>query len=99
MEKTYHSHYREKDQQYQLNVNHQINVARLAENYCPLPELKKTAWLTGIHHDDGKYPEEWQEYFEKSLKEEGFQIFTDKDKANQAVKKASAENRNIIKEK
>ena len=71
MEKTYHSHYREKDQQYQLNVNHQINVARLAENYCPLPELKKTAWLTGIHHDDGKYPEEWQEYFEKSLKEEG----------------------------
>ncbi|MCR1989776.1 hypothetical protein NSB24_26695 [Blautia coccoides] len=42
---------------------------------------------------------EWDEEKRESLKEEGFQIFTDKDKANQAVKKASSENRNIIKEK
>lgn len=30
---------------------------------------------------------EWDEEKRESLKEEGFQIFTDKEKANQAVKK------------
>ncbi len=59
----YYSHYREDDGSYQLNRDHQQNVAELCERKCGIPLLKKTAYIAGLSHDDGKNTEKWQEYF------------------------------------
>lgn len=63
----YYSHYREEDHTYQLNRDHQRNVAKLCEEYCEISLLKRMAYMAGLHHDDGKNNEEWQSYFEKSV--------------------------------
>lgn len=67
MQKTYYSHYRPRDGVYQTNQEHERNVAVLSEEYCRISKLKKTAWLIGLHHDDGKNTESWQEYFQASI--------------------------------
>ena len=57
----YYSHYREKDCVYQLNREHQQNVADLCEKCCGIPLLKKASYISGLFHDSGKYQLEWQE--------------------------------------
>lgn len=69
--KEFNSHYRETDKTYQKNGAHQNNTAKLAEEYCRIYYLKKIAYLTGLHHDDGKYIEKWQNYFKKIVEENG----------------------------
>lgn len=69
MEELY-SHYRITDNTYQTNREHQHNVAKLCEIYCQIPCLKKIAYLTGLHHDDGKNTDEWQSYFRKKIQDE-----------------------------
>ena len=59
----YYSHYREQDDKFQANREHQKNVAVLSRQYCQVEVLKKTAYLIGLHHDDGKTEELWQQYF------------------------------------
>lgn len=66
----YYSHYREQDDSYQLNREHQQTVGELCERNCGIPLLKKTAYITGLTHDAGKYAEEWQKYFWKSCRED-----------------------------
>ena len=66
----YYSHYREKDCVYQLNREHQQNVADLCEKCCGIPLLKKASYISGLFHDSGKYQLEWQEYFEKRCKQD-----------------------------
>lgn len=66
----YYSHYREKDDSYQLNCQHQQNVAELCERNCCIPLLKKTAYITGLSHDCGKETEEWNEYFLKNCRKD-----------------------------
>lgn len=70
-ENIFYSHYRAEDGVYQTNQAHARNVAALAETYCRIPLLKKTVWLTGLHHDDGKNTETWQSYFRASLERGG----------------------------
>lgn len=70
MQKIYYSHYRPEDDTYQTNQEHERNVADLTEEYCHIPLLKKTARLIGLHHDDGKNTEGWQEYFQTSIHQE-----------------------------
>lgn len=70
MNQAYHSHYRPEDDTYQTNQEHEKNVAHLAKKYCRIPLLQKSAWLTGLHHDDGKYVQVWQKYFEDSIHNE-----------------------------
>lgn len=70
MGQEYYAHYRETDQEYQLNSTHQKEVADLAEEYCRLSLLKDAVWLIGFHHDQGKNTAEWQEYFEKKIHDE-----------------------------
>lgn len=64
----YYSHYREKDDFYQTNQDHQQNVADLCERNCWIPLLKKTAYIAGLFHDNGKNTAEWQEYFLKNCR-------------------------------
>lgn len=71
MQKTYYSHYRPGDDTYQTNQEHVKNVAVLSEEYCRISYLKKTAFLIGLHHDDGKNTDGWQEYFQASVHAEG----------------------------
>ena len=59
----YYSHYREEDDFYQLNREHQQGVAVLCEKNCGIPLLKRAAYIAGLCHDDGKNTEKWQEYF------------------------------------
>lgn len=66
----YYSHYRKSDDSYQLNRIHQQNVAQMCETSCRIPLLKRTAYITGMSHDDGKNTEEWQEYFRKSCSDD-----------------------------
>lgn len=72
MGREYDSHYRPEDEAWQSNREHEEGVAKLAEGYCRIPLLKKTARLIGMHHDDGKYTEEWQEYFHACVRDEVF---------------------------
>ena len=66
----YVSHYRKEDDCYQTNRQHQINVAKLCRSYCQIPLLKNIAYITGLHHDDGKNTlDKWQPYFLKSIQE------------------------------
>ncbi len=72
MDQEYASHYRPQDETWQSNQEHEACVAKLAEEYCRIPLLKKTARLIGMHHDDGKYTEEWQDYFHTCVQEDAF---------------------------
>lgn len=66
----YYSHYREQDDTYQLNREHQQNVAELCERNCGVPLLKNTAYITGLLHDGGKNTEVWSEYFLKNCRKD-----------------------------
>lgn len=66
----YYSHYRETDDSYQLNREHQQNVAELCERNCGISLLKKTAYIMGILHDAGKNTEGWQAYFRKNCRKD-----------------------------
>lgn len=66
----YYSHYREADDSYQLNRDHQQNVADLCAKYCRIPLLKRTAYIAGLCHDMGKDTENWQAYFLKNCRNE-----------------------------
>ena len=59
----YYSHYREQDDKFQANREHQKNVAVLSRQYCQIEALKKTAYLIGLHHDEGKIQALWQQHF------------------------------------
>ena len=48
---------------FQANREHQKNVAVLSRQYCQIEALKKTAYLIGLHHDEGKIQALWQQYF------------------------------------
>lgn len=72
IDQEYDSHYRPQEEIWQSNQEHEACVAKLAEEYCRIPLLKKTARLIGMHHDDGKYTEEWQAYFHACVREEIF---------------------------
>lgn len=72
----YVSHYREEDDTYQNNSEHQKNVADLCMQYCSVIPLKKMAYIIGLNHDDGKNTmEAWQPYFidkvQKKIHEKG----------------------------
>ena len=72
----YVSHYREEDDTYQNNSEHQKNVADLCMQYCSVVPLKKMAYIIGVNHDDGKNTmEAWQPYFidkvQKKIHEKG----------------------------
>ena len=72
----YVSHYREEDDTYQNNSEHQKNVADLCMQYCSVVPLKKMAYIIGLNHDDGKNTmEAWQPYFidkvQKKIHEKG----------------------------
>jgi len=67
MESVYYSHYREEDQVWQSNEEHQRNVAKLAVEYCPLSELKGAAFLAGLLHDSGKNTDEWGAYLKSAV--------------------------------
>ncbi len=71
MGKEYYAHFRPQDGVYQLNKDHAKQVADLAEAYCRVPLLKRAAWLAGLHHDDGKNEDAWQEYFLAALEDGG----------------------------
>lgn len=66
----YYSHYRKADDTYQLNRDHQQEVANLCEAMCGISFLKKTAYVTGLFHDNGKFTKEWQDYFLENCKKE-----------------------------
>ena len=66
----YYSHYRKTDDAYQLNRDHQQEVANLCEAMCGIPFLKKTAYVIGLFHDNGKFTKEWQDYFLENCKKE-----------------------------
>ena len=64
----YVSHYRHSDDTFQTNRSHQKNVGILARENCRVEELRKTAYVAGLHHDDGKNTKDlWQPYFKKSV--------------------------------
>ncbi len=73
MEKEFYAHFRPQDESYQLNKDHAGQVARLSEAYCRVGLLKKAAWLIGLHHDDGKNEDAWQEYFQEAIENNGKQ--------------------------
>ena len=70
MKKEYYAHYRKENDTFQKLEVHLLHTACLSMQYCPVPLLKKAAWLSGFYHDMGKYREEWQEYFQKAIRVE-----------------------------
>lgn len=68
--KEYVSHYRQTDDVCQTSYEHQNNVANLCKEYCRILLMKTMAYLTGLHHDDGKVCEDWVSYFKANIQNE-----------------------------
>ena len=67
---SFKTHYNPSTNEYQANWDHLLGTAEIARKRNKLPELDSIVYLTALLHDLGKYSEQWQKYFQKSVKDE-----------------------------